>query len=288
MKRIILLFFVISVCGVELQTQIHQYYPLNVGNVWVYQFGGSSGQNFKIRKSVSASTSANGHMYFYFENAYIRVDSVNGNIYQLTPGTGCAWNINEKMIDSLTAKLSDTVKSNCGNIVSICVDTNIRQKFGINRFTKHFRGNPGIVYAKGLGNISSYGGSNPNLWGMELLGCVIDGIVYGDTSMLTGISNISSEIPESFSLSQNYPNPFNPVTNIRFSIPQNETTHRVVSTSLIVYDALGRETAVLVNQQLQPGTYEVDWEASNFPSGVYYYKLEASSYTETKKMILIK
>lgn len=72
---------------------------------------------------------------------------------------------------------------------------------------------------------------------------------------------------ETFALSQNYPNPFNPVTKIKFNIPQNETTSRVVSTRLMVYDLLGREVAVLINQQLQPSTYEADWDASAYPSG---------------------
>lgn len=93
---------------------------------------------------------------------------------------------------------------------------------------------------------------------------------------------------EGFSLSQNYPNPFNPVTKFKFNIPQNETTHRVVTTRLKIFDALGCEVAILVNQQLQPGTYEADWDASAFPSGVYYYRLESGSYTETRKMVLLK
>ncbi len=93
---------------------------------------------------------------------------------------------------------------------------------------------------------------------------------------------------EGFSLSQNYPNPFNPVTKFKFNIPQNETTHRFVTTRLKIFDALGREIVILVNQQLQPGTYEADWDASAFPSGVYYYRLESGSYTETRKMVLLK
>ncbi|MBE2226383.1 MAG: hypothetical protein IAE93_03545 [Ignavibacteria bacterium] len=119
--------------------------------------------------------------------------------------------------------------------------------------------------------------------------------VYKVWGSFVGITNITNEIPETFSLYQNYPNPFNPVTKIKFSIPQNETTHRVVSTRLIVFDAIGKEAAVLVNQQLQPGTYEANWDASAYPSGVYYYKLEVSpstgsgrGFTETKKMVLIK
>jgi uncharacterized delta-60 repeat protein len=104
-------------------------------------------------------------------------------------------------------------------------------------------------------------------------------------SQLVGIQPISNEIPHQYSLSQNYPNPFNPSTKIKFAIPVGNGRDR----SLIkIYDALGREISTLVNEELNPGTYEVDWNAVNYPSGVYYYKLTSKDYTETKKMILIK
>ena len=99
---------------------------------------------------------------------------------------------------------------------------------------------------------------------------------------LENINIVSKEIPETFSLSQNYPNPFNPVTNIGFQIIKSGLVQ------LAVYDALGKEIASLVNQQLQPGTYEAAWDASAYPSGVYFYKLSTDGYTETKKMVLIK
>jgi len=102
-----------------------------------------------------------------------------------------------------------------------------------------------------------------------------------------GIKNISSEIPKGFSLSQNYPNPFNPVTKIRFDIPPLEGAGgRIVQ--IKIFDILGREISTLVNEQLKPGTYEVDWNAANYPSGVYFYKLITDGFTETRKAILIK
>jgi photosystem II stability/assembly factor-like uncharacterized protein len=112
-----------------------------------------------------------------------------------------------------------------------------------------------------------------------------NGLILKTTNAgITGFSQITSEIPEKFSLSQNYPNPFNPVTKIKFDISGTSAAQ----TFLFVYDLLGREVAVLVNEELQPGSYEADWDASAYPSGVYYYKLESGSFTETKKMILIK
>jgi len=96
------------------------------------------------------------------------------------------------------------------------------------------------------------------------------------------VNNISSEIPNKFSLSQNYPNPFNPKTVIRFSLSVANVT------SLKIYDILGKEIATLVNEKLQPGTYETSFDGSNLTSGVYFYKLTIADFTETKQMLLIK
>ncbi|HWA06880.1 MAG TPA: M14 family zinc carboxypeptidase, partial [Ignavibacteria bacterium] len=91
----------------------------------------------------------------------------------------------------------------------------------------------------------------------------------------TGITG-STGMPKEFRLHQNYPNPFNPVTKIMFEIPL-QTSRRDVS--LAVYDILGNEIAVLVNSKLTPGTYEYTWDASNFPSGVYFYRLTADDFS---------
>ncbi len=92
----------------------------------------------------------------------------------------------------------------------------------------------------------------------------------------------NQNIPNSFKLEQNYPNPFNPTTVISFQLAVNSFT------SLKVYDLLGREVATLVNENLNAGTYEVDFDGSNFASGIYFYTLEAEGFVETKKMVLVK
>ncbi len=101
-------------------------------------------------------------------------------------------------------------------------------------------------------------------------------------SQLVGINPVSNEIPAEYKLLQNYPNPFNPMTNVKFQMPNTAFV------KLIVFDILGREVSALVNEQLNAGTYEVQWDASAYPSGIYFYKLTAGEFTETKKMILIK
>ncbi len=97
-----------------------------------------------------------------------------------------------------------------------------------------------------------------------------------------GIRNINSEIPSSFSLSQNYPNPFNPTATIKFTVA------KLSKVKIVVYDVMGREVQTLVNEMLQPGTYETSFDGSQFTSGVYFYKLETNGFSETKKMLMIK
>jgi len=119
----------------------------------------------------------------------------------------------------------------------------------------------------------------------NLTGWAVGGaILKTTTGGMTYLEPISSEIPKQFSLFQNYPNPFNPATKIRFELPAGEI-HRVL---LKVFDALGREIKTLVSEQLNSGVYEVDFNAVRLPSGVYFYKLTADDFTQTKKMVLIK
>ena len=171
---------------------------------------------------------------------------------------------------------------NSGRVISLAVYGN--SVFAGTEFGVHVSNNNGVSWTqRNEGLITStfytndfyisnnyiFIGTGRNVWRRPL-------------SELVGIKPISNEIPNHFSLSQNYPNPFNPTTNIKFSLPNSSFV------KLIVTDILGREVAVLVNEKLNVGTYQADWNAVNYPSGVYFYKLVASDYTETKKMVLVK
>lgn len=100
--------------------------------------------------------------------------------------------------------------------------------------------------------------------------------------LLTKIEVISSNIPNSYSLFQNYPNPFNPQSKIKFSLPEKSNT------KIIVYDLMGKEMETILNKLLEPGTYETYWDAANYSSGMYFYKIIAGNFIETKKMMLLK
>ena len=99
---------------------------------------------------------------------------------------------------------------------------------------------------------------------------------------IVGVEPIAKEVPAEYKLFQNYPNPFNPSTNIRYQVSNNGFV------TLKIYDVLGKEISTLVNEKHVAGTYEVAFNATQYPSGVYFYKLTTDRYTDTKKMILLK
>ncbi len=103
-----------------------------------------------------------------------------------------------------------------------------------------------------------------------------------DLTSLTSVNGAQSPIVKSFALGQNYPNPFNPVTVISYQLTVNSYV------TLKVYDALGREVETLMNERKAAGSYIIHWDANSYPSGVYFYRLQAGSFAETKKMLLLK
>ena len=98
----------------------------------------------------------------------------------------------------------------------------------------------------------------------------------------TSITPSETSLPEKYYLGQNYPNPFNPNTHLEFGISE------LGFVSLKIYDVLGNEVATLINKQLQPGSYGVEWNAANYPSGIYFYKLSSDAFTDARRMMLIK
>ena len=104
--------------------------------------------------------------------------------------------------------------------------------------------------------------------------------VYGQA--VTNAKNINEHIPSIYTLHQNYPNPFNPATHIKFDLPKTSDV------KLIIFDAIGRVVATLVNKKLNAGSYEVSWDGTGYPSGVYFYKMLAGDFVNVKKMLIIK
>jgi glucose/arabinose dehydrogenase len=122
-------------------------------------------------------------------------------------------------------------------------------------------------------------GSDGNIYVLRY-GFTNDGSFLRIKPLETGLT--LNQEPGGFHLSQNYPNPFNPVTDIKFEI------HKSGYVTIKIFDVAGSELSSLVNETRSPGSYNVTWDASNFPSGVYFYELRAGEYSERKKMVLVK
>jgi len=303
MKKIIIALLFVLIFGniihsfsLTLDSNVFRYYPLKVGNRWTWQgFAYPIMPPLNISQKIISTRIINNHLYYFsrldhFHNngfiqntnyTYSRIDSLTGNLYNYdtVSHTDC-------LMDSLNIRKNDSAYT-CGGRWYKCEDTanysifsqSIKSKLVY--WTDYFEGGERHRLVLGIGKVRSDQYGAQFSMGHTLKGCLIDGILYGDTS-LVGINQLSSEIPEQFSLSQNYPNPFNPVTNIQFTLPRSEFV------KITIYDALGKETESLVQQDLYAGSYETQWNASDYPSGVYYYSITAGEYTETKKMVLIK
>ena len=126
------------------------------------------------------------------------------------------------------------------------------------------------VSSNGSGGTNLFAGTTSGAWRRPL------------SEMVISVERLSTDLPTHVSLDQNYPNPFNPATTISFSLPSKSFV------SLKVFDALGREVSNLVSEELVGGTYSRRWNAATLPSGVYFYRMQAGDYMETKEMILLR
>ena len=123
--------------------------------------------------------------------------------------------------------------------------------------------------------------TNAGTRAMKMLNVKIDRGAPLD-SVLVGVEGTESLLPTQYSLSQNYPNPFNPTTTINFALP------KAGDVSLVVYDILGRKVAELINGNLAAGYHTINFNASNYASGVYFYRLQAGNFVSVKKLMLLK
>lgn len=291
---IVILAFCLSELMSYSQNIYTRYYPMQVGNVYVYQYhrSGFPPTSGKIRKYIEKDTIVNSHIYFVFREGtntfWRRTDSTSGSHYIYATGSiSCLQPTPyERLRDSLALLLHNTYV--CLSATYTCSDSGTGNYFGQIRSYKNIGyssigvGN-GARFVMDIGPFSIQQNSQGSSYSETLLGCVVGGVVYGDTSFFpTGVNQISTEVAEEFNLYQNYPNPFNPETIIKFSLPLASFV------KLIIYDAIGREISVIASELLKAGVYESLWDASNFPSGVYFYELSAGEFKERKKMVLIK
>ena len=296
----------IVIKSLPIPEEVLNYYPLAIGNKWIYDetianFNGfpyTYSYDNNIREVLEDTMLSNGKRYFKLfdettmnDTNYLfeRIDSSNGLVYRYNFNAPAGEE--EYLIDDLLAAVSDTILSSRWRVPYsyipdvIFYEQTLINIFGNYKYKKVFRTNFLSSYSYGL--VESFGIDSVFFdWDFGysesvLKGCIINGVVYGDTT-LTNIDNEINYTPTEFRLEQNYPNPFNPSTKISWQSPISSWQ------TLKVYDILGNEVAALVNEYRNAGKYEVDFNASKLSSGVYFYRLQAGSFVETKKMVIIK
>lgn len=151
---------------------------------------------------------------------------------------------------------------------------------GIPQYVSRYNYSAGSKEVANAIKVDNFG--NTYVTGSSTLSGSNDDFLTVKYSRISGINTLSNAVPDRFELLQNYPNPFNPVTKINYSVISGGIS------KLKIYDILGNEVLKLVNEYQNPGTYSVQWNAENHPSGIYYYSLESGKFSDTRKMILIK
>jgi type IX secretion system substrate protein len=273
--------------------------------VYVSNTGGSSWVQTSLNnKTVFSMIAAGSYLFAGTENEGVYISS-NG---------GTSWiqsSFNNKTVKALAINgnyLFAGVLLN-GVYVSSNNGVNWSQTSLNNKDIYSLAVNGNIIYAGSAYTNSFYVSTNNGTnWTLKNEGlnnsvesmCIFNNYIYAGTTAsgvykrplteLVGIQQISNEVPNSFKLSQNYPNPFNPSTKIKFDIKGKDFV------KISVYDISGRLVETLVNENLAAGTYEIEWNAANYSSGVYFYKMisgdpslsSGQGFTDSKKMLMVK
>jgi len=280
------------------------YYPLAKNNRWIYSTKqtdntGGTQSGCMVKEITGDTLMPNGKMYFIIHEknigfsladtfTYERVDSLTGLVYKYYNNSGTPIEI---VTENLIAEEGDTlILPKAQNPIYdsyMCGSATISQ-WGIANYALTFESlnnlsnslSYTLVQNYGLKSFSQKMGNGITVTA-ELKGCIKNNKMYGDT-LVTDVKQNPVTAPVKYELLQNYPNPFNPTTNIEYSIAK---AGRV---ELSVYNVLGQKIAQLVNQEKPAGKYRAVFSGQGLPSGIYFYRLTASGFAETRKFVLMK
>ncbi len=299
----------------------HDFFPLHVGDLWQYMYYDHDEQDYVYpTEKIVKDTMALGHRYFvryrYWPHnnttyvkllGYYRVDSAGVlRVLDVDDRNGNGITDEELMGDSLDVPPETSYLS----FAYVYPDSHFVRDtmwYLIDNDTLFTR----MVFTLGGEHFYTDKIGLTLIWPEQsepiyLTGAIINGETHGT---IVGVEDeTDASKPQNFELSQNYPNPFNPTTNITYVIASPDLSGRgnlsngqrqiassqaprndgAVHVSLKIYDALGREVTTLVNAKQAPGKYSVQFNATNLPSGVYFYTLRAGNFIQTKKMVLMK
>lgn len=279
--------------GTQHQTTFGSFYPLGIGDYWEYFVDGFMGiREDTTTVSVKSDTVITNRTYkiiatksFHLKTTYFSFERVDttGDIYKFDSSTGG---------DALLYRLSDTSKSFWTGygpflarfdtsytknifsqprkvlVISYCSQTDSTWRYS-------------TELADGIGLVSTF---TSHRQGSFLQGAIINGIRYGT---ITSVKEGEPKLPSRFSLAQNYPNPFNPETEIYYQLPKTELV------TIKIFNTLGQEIRTLINDIKPAGSFSIRWDGKDqnghqLPSGLYLYHIQAGSFRDTKKLLLIR
>ena len=272
-------------------TSYNSYFPLQLGNKWIFQLNEPEPYNTYFTLAIDDTTQYDNRVYWKFSpmlfggNEYYRIDSL-GNFLQINNDKPIL-NFNMQVGDSIqiwySSEYSDSGYTYCvsrDSVTTFIGSQGEEIEFFVNWSLQIVDEADVIILQQGVGPIG-YSFTEHDL-PMILRGAVLNGIVYGDTTT-TSVSYSKIEIASHFHLSQNYPNPFNPTTRITYYLPNSSYV------TLTIYDLLGRAIKTLVSEFQTAGSRSVNFNGGNISSGVYFYQLKAGNgFVKTRKMILMR
>jgi hypothetical protein len=281
--------------------EVLNYYPLAIGNKWVFHHSTVTydpypnySYQIDVKEVLGDSIAANGKHYYKVNDVTIwesdvleRIDTTDGKVYRYYEDPTLA--DDEYVAYDLLSEVGDTISSyrmgfNTVMFTTMYAETTF-EKWGLTKpkkvFEEYTLHPPIFSITKDIGLDSIYSYFDFGETYITLKGCIIDGVVYGDT-VTVGVEDEEPPIASEFKLEQNYPNPFNPTTSIQYAISSRQFV------TLKVYDILGNKIATLVNEEKPAGEYEIEFNATGLTSGIYFYQLRTGNFTETKKMLMIK
>ena len=272
----------------------NSYFPLEIGNRWDFVEGWSDGSGNSFADTItyqviSDTMLQNGKTYYkilpegvLFKNL-IRADSTG--IYYYDSVCDIEWlfySFDIPVGQTLKVPMGECNTSDSSFINKTSEDSIMFFENNVNTFSYHYDGGINNRYdirlTQEFGFINWSSNDSSRNYYKTLLSCEVDRTIYGT---LTNTEREELKLSEYY-LKQNYPNPFNPTTTINYSIP------KTCFVTLKVYDMLGKEVTTLVNEERRTGNYKVDFDGSYLPSGVYFYRMQAGNFSETKKLVLLK
>jgi len=299
MYKVCVIIIVLVVNSIAQTVDTLSFFPSAVGNVWEYS-GGEFGSGREEIYKDSIDNEGLRYIFYKYDDSYqtkpaYKIDSLNSIVYEVPYNPNNPHWIYYKLdADSgdywivYVSPQNDTL-----NAYKLAKVTAVYQGYFYNRFTTfkditYYNLQPDsviteqswpdwtITLAAGIGEILQI--DEDGTPQVVFSGCIINGDTVGT---ITSIQDIAIN-PDNFNLFQNYPNPFNPATTLRYAIKEEGKV------KLIVYYPLGEEVKTLVNEYQKTGTYEVEFNAGDLPSGIYFYKLTSGKFSTSKKMLLLK